>query len=138
MTVASKQRLDFGGHIAVALSLPGETTHIPHPLFHAVFRLVKILLPGLDNSDVAVLAILSFLLPQSLIVFSLLSRGAARPHPQFLLVMVSLGLTILSPIAIWTNKWMIGYLNPIVYHNPTLLALRPFRDSHVDTAIARL
>ena len=126
MTVASRQFTDFGSHIAVALSLPGETTHISYPLFHAAFRLVKILLPGLDNSDVAVLAILSFLLPQSLIVFSLLSSGAARPHPQFLIVMVSLGLTILSPITIWTHKLMLGYVNPIVYHNPTILALRLF------------
>ena len=136
MTVASRQRVDFGTHVAVALSLPGETTFVSHPLFHAMFRLVKILLPGLDNSDVAVLALLSFLLPQSLIVFSLLSRSAARQHSQFLIVVVSFGLTILSPITIWTHKLMLGYVNPNRVSQSDHTCFASFRDTHVFTAIA--
>ena len=124
MMRASQETRDFGAHISVALKLPEKATHVSHVLFPAIFKGYKALFPGAENTDIALTAVLTVLLPLPLIVFHLLSKAAEGRLRPLLLVCLSLGITIAAPITLWTNETMIGYINPIVYHSPTLITVR--------------
>lgn len=126
MEAATERYTDFGYHIGVAEGLPHEVTHISHVLYHSIYRLLKYWLPNFDSSDIALLAILVFTIPLPLIVFSILRRNCPELISTLGILLLSVGLTIASPITFWANYLMIGYINPIVYHNPTLIALRLF------------
>lgn len=126
MEAASQRFMDFGIHITIAEALPQESTHVSHVLFHAVYRLLKNWLPQSESSDIALMAIMVFILPLPMILFSILQRSCAGLIPALGIQILSLGLTLASPITFWVNYPMIGYINPIVYHNPTLIALRLF------------
>ena len=117
---------DYGHHIDVALALPESVKHISHVLYHAAFLLIRILLPSLTLQLAAVAALLTFMLPVPLIALWLFRKAANDALPDSLLMAFSLSLTIMAPVTIWTNHYMIGYFNPIVYHNPTMIALRLF------------
>ena len=126
MTVASKRNIDFGIHSKIAEALPQEVTHVSHILYHAVYRLLRYWLPTVDSSEIALLAILVFILPLPMIVFSLTKKHSAGTISIFAIVFLTFGLTIASPITFWANDYMIGYVNSLVYHNPTLFAVRLF------------
>ncbi len=126
MGVASERRLDFGSHIEFAEALPQAVNKLTHVLYHAVYRLLKVWLPQLESSDIALLAIMVFMIPLPLIIFSILKRHCAGLIAAQGILLLSVGLTIASPITFWADYVMIGYINPIVYHNPTLIALRLF------------
>ncbi len=124
--VASKHVVDFGSHIWIAEDLPEKVKHVSYVLYHAAYRLLKYFLSTIDSPDIALLAILIFILPLPMIIFSLLfkpSEGSVSVHA---ILVLSITLTIVAPITFWTNEAMIGYINPVVYHNPTLIALRLF------------
>ena len=123
---ASRFYNDIGHHIEIALALPGDARRVTHVLFHALLLLIHRLLPLVSLPDASVIALLLFMLPVPLIAFSLLKKAANDTVPESLLMAFSLGLTVLSPVTIWTNHYMIGYFNQIVYHNPTMIALRLF------------
>ncbi len=126
MNFAAEQFMDFGAHIKIADALPQKVTHVSYVLFHAIYRLLRRLVPTIDSPDIAHLAIMFFILPLPMIIFSLLFNHSAGTIPVFAIALLSVALTIVAPITIWTNVPMIGYINPIVYHNPTLIALRLF------------
>jgi hypothetical protein len=126
MQRASVKRPDFGLHIERALGFPHETGGVVHVLFHAVFLSVHHIAPTVAQTDAALVAILVFMLPVPLMVFALLRKAAGGTLPTAVLIALSLALTILAPITIWFNRFMIGYINPIVYHNPTSIAAQLF------------
>ena len=126
MSRASNLQTDFGIHIRWAINLPETTDHVVHVLFHSVFLVTHRVLPAFTLTQAALAAILLFMLPLPLIVFAFFKKAAEATLPDPLLMALSLGLTIMSPITIWTNVFMLGYMNPIVYHNPTSIALRLF------------
>ncbi len=123
---ASQFLHDYGNHIKLALELPESARRINHVFYHAVFLLAHRLLPSLLLPQAAVAAILTFMLPVPLMAFSIFKKAANQSLPDWLLMAFALGLTILAPVTIWTNSFMLGYFNPIVYHNPTIIALRLF------------
>ena len=123
---ATSNHADFGIHIEFAMNLPSEATPVSHVLFHAIFLIYHRLFSNVALSDVALVAILTTMLPLPLILFALLKKAAGNTIPLCVLVLLSLGLSIMSPVTIWTNQWMIGYVNSIVYHSPTLIAVRLF------------
>ena len=110
----------------MALAFPEQIRPASHVLFHAIFLLVHRLLPHVADPHAAVLAILPVMMPLPLLIFAMFKKSASNSLPDSVLMALSLGLTIMSPITIWTNAWMIGYINPIVYHNPTTIAVRLF------------
>ncbi len=123
---ASQFLHDYGNHIKLALELPESARRINHVFYHAVFLLAHRLLPSLLLPQAAVAAILTFMLPVPLMAFSIFKKAANQSLPDWLLMAFALGLTVLAPVTIWTNSFMLGYFNPIVYHNPTIIALRLF------------
>ena len=117
---------DYGAHIEIALALPEKVKHVSHVLFSALFLLIHRLLPSLTLPHAQVAAVLIFMLPVPLIAFSVLKQATKGALPDSLLMLLSLSLTVLAPVTIWTSPSMVGYLNPIVYHNPTAIAVRLF------------
>ena len=126
MKRASAIKVDFGLHIEIALAFPHEVTYITHALFHAIFLSIHRIAPSVSHTDVALAAILLVMLPVPLIVFALLRKAADDSLSTAVLIALALALTILAPITIWFNRNMLGYINPIVYHNPTSIAARLF------------
>lgn len=125
MSHASRFTVDFGLHIILALKMPDKLEHVSAPLFHAIFLSMHRLM-GLSHQDAALAAILLAMVPVPLIAFALFRRCAGEYIAAEVLMAVALGLTIMSPITIWMQKNMIGYVNQMVFHNPTSITLRLF------------
>lgn len=64
--------------------------------------------------------------PVPVVVYSMFKMAVGDTLPDFVIIALSLGLSVMAPITIWSNRFMIGYFNPIVYHSPTLIAVRLF------------
>ncbi|MCY4073337.1 MAG: hypothetical protein OXG60_18760 [Chloroflexi bacterium] len=126
MGAASLHFTDFGIHIWIAEGFPEKVTHVSHVMYHATYRLLKYFLPTIDSPDIALLAIMVFILPLPMIIFSHLFNHSAGTISVYVILLLSIALTIVAPITFWTSESMIGYINPVVYHNPTLIALRLF------------
>lgn len=116
---------DFQAHVKHALALPDQVTHISGVLFHADFLFFHRIL-GLPQQPAVLVAILLVMVPVPLIAFALFKRSAGRHLPDSVLMAFALGLAIIAPITIWTDEFMLGYLNPIAYHNPTSITARLF------------
>ena len=125
MHYASRINGDFGLHIRLALQMPHELDQISAPLYHAAFLLVY-RFADVARQDAALVAILLVMVPVPLIAFAIFRRCAGERLPDALLMAVAFGMAIMSPITIWANPYMLGYLNPIVYHNPTSIMVRLF------------
>ena len=126
MKSASQTEVDFGLHIEFALELPHTRMIVNHVLFHAIFLSVHHIAPSVPHTDVALAAILLVMLPVPLMVFALLRKAAGDSLSITVLIALSLALTIVASITIWSNRYMLGYINPIVYHNPTSITARLF------------
>ena len=126
MTRATAAKADFGKHITKALALPDSTGHVVHVLYHAIFLSIHELAPSMPYETVALWAILLVMLPVPIMAFALLRKAAGDALPANALIAVSFALTILAPIAVWPSRAMLGYMNPIVYHNPTSITARLF------------
>ena len=126
MKSASQRDVDFVTHIRIAQALPHSTHFVNHVLFHAIFRSIHHIAPSVPRTDAALLAILLVMLPVPLMVFALLRKAAGDSLSITVLIALSLALTIVASITIWLNRFMLGYINPIVYHNPTSITARLF------------
>ena len=131
MWIALTKSVDFELHYRGAIELPGPTTALPfqlsHVLFHAVIKIFQQLSPAFSRDAVLFLSILTFMQLLPVIIFLLLKRSARTRLPEVALIALTLGLIIAAPVTFWyDNKHMIGYINSMVYHNPTFLALRLF------------
>ena len=126
MIRATSAWTDFGKHIERALNFPTVTDHVLHVLFHAIFVLVRQIAPFLAHTTAALAAILLVMLPVPLMAYALLKRAAGDAVPASMLKSLAIALTILAPITIWTDRFMLGYMSPMVYHNPTSVTARLF------------
>lgn len=116
---------DFQAHIKRVLSFPYQLEDISDVLFHADFLFFHRIL-GLSQQPAVLAAILLVMAPVPLIAFALFKRSAGEHLPDGILMASALGLAVIAPITIWTDEFMLGYLNPIVYHNPTSITARLF------------
>lgn len=116
---------DFQAHIERALAFPHELNDISNVLFHADFLFFHRIL-GLPQQPAVLVAILLVMTPVPLIAFALLKRSAGDDLSDGMLMALSLCLAVIAPVTIWTDQFMLGYLNPIVYHNPTSITARLF------------
>ena len=124
-----RESRDMSNHYVRAIELPAETTHhaVGHVLYHAVVKVARSLLPAAAKETVTVISVMIFLLPLPVIIFLLLRKTVSGRLPDLFTGGLALGLTIAAPITIWVDdRHMIGYINSIVYHNPTIIALRLF------------
>ena len=120
---------DYENHYRRAMELPAQTTNraVGHVLYHAVVKVYRGLLPAAAGPDIQLISVLSFMLPLCPMIFLLLKRSAGGTLPDKFTGALALGLALAAPVTFWVdNKFMIGYVTPIVYHSPTYIALRPF------------
>ena len=66
------------------------------------------------------------MLPVPLVAFALLKKAAGEALPTAILMSLAIALTIMAPITIWADRFMLGYISPMVYHNPTSVTARLF------------
>lgn len=116
---------DFQAHIERALAFPYKLENTSNVLFHADLLFFHRIL-GLPHQPAVLVAILMVMVPVPLIAFALFKRSAGEDLSDGILMTFSLGLAIIAPITIWTDQFMLGYLSPIVYHNPTSITARLF------------
>ena len=129
MRVATSDSLDFRDHIQMAEDFPDKVTHVTHALFHGTYRFIAAVAPeNTAPSRSALIAALVFMLPLPMVLFWLLRRFAGASLPDWLTAALAIGLTLMAPVTLGAgaDSHMNGYINTIVYHNPTLLAMRLF------------
>ncbi len=118
---------DYRNHSRRAYQFPETSSHVSHVLLHAVIRAYDGLFNTAPRSDIMLLAMLTVLLPQPLIAFSVLKRAAKNHFPTAVIALLSLSMAIVTPITLWLDDvYMIGYLNPTIFHNPTFIVVRLF------------
>jgi hypothetical protein len=103
----------------------------PHFLYHRVVA-VFALVPHLDFANAALAATLGFYILLSLVLYHLV-RGvltcSAAPSASLAAVLITLALMLVSHITLFTwdqRDLYLGYIGINVYHNPTMVALKPF------------
>ena len=126
---AAQDRPDYREHVRENLKLlRGETSHVSHLLYFGAFVFYASAVPQADISlsTISYAAVMTFIVPLPLVILAFLKRISRNQLSDPLLVALSMGLALAAPITIWPSEFMIGYFNSIVYHNPTLIALRLF------------
>ncbi len=126
---AAQDRPDYREHARENLKLvSGESSPVSHLLYFGASVFYANVIPRADISlpTVSFAAVMTFIVPLPLVILAFLKRMSRNQISDRLLVALSLGLALAAPTMIWPSEFMIGYLNSIVYHNPTLIALRLF------------
>lgn len=126
---AAQNRPDYREHVLENLRIQqGEASPVSHLLYYGVFVLYASAVPqaGFPLAIVSYATVMTFIVPLPLVILAFLKRISRSQLPDRLLVALSMGLALAAPITIWPSEFMIGYFNSIVYHNPTLIALRLF------------
>jgi len=91
--VAAQLYVEFGNHIETAENLPHIVKRVSYVLYHATYRLIKSFLPTIHNPDIALLAIMVFILPLPMIIFSLSRKHSKGTISVYALLLLSVALT---------------------------------------------
>jgi len=122
---------DYSWHFGAARKMSEEGRLVPHPLFHLLTIAVKAAVPALDWWMAGLATVLFFYLWLATIIVRLsLARVVMGPLVlrALLAVGLSLGLMILGPVSLMTwsrHNLYLGYIGVNVYHNPTVIILKP-------------
>lgn len=133
---------DYGFHVQWAQTM-AETRSIPFPhfLYHLLVVIGRLLIP-VDNIAVSGRPISSYFISAfavttmlyvalSLVVYGMLRAaftGGVSAAAALAVVAAAIGLMIASPITLFTfqiRNLYYGYIVPSVYHNPTIVLLKP-------------
>ncbi len=119
----SRQYTDFGAHLEFAASLIRTgSTSLPHFVFEYGVAFFYAL--GLSLTQGAVLLSLIAMVSTAGVIF-LIIKGDADPP---LAALLSFALLLVGPLSLITLpdlELYLGYMTPNVYHNPTLILLKP-------------
>ncbi len=119
----SRQYTDFGAHLEFAASLIRTgSTSLPHFVFEYGVALFYAL--GMSLTQGAVLLSLVAMVSTAGVIFLIL-RGDTDPPLAALLSFAFLLVGPLSLITLPDLELYLGYMTPNVYHNPTLILLKP-------------
>jgi len=104
---------------------------IPHFLYEFLILAVHSILPGFGLMESSFVVVLMFYLFLPALLFFLIRR-TFPPAPSYFAVIASgflaLSLAIITPVTLYTlpkRDLYFGYIGMAVYHNPTMLILRP-------------
>ena len=126
---AAQDRPDYREHAQENLRIQeGEGSPVSHILYYSAFILYSSVVQQTDYplAIVSFAAVMTFIVPLPLVILAYLRRTSQGQLSGWLLIALSMGLAIAAPVTLWPSEFMIGYFNSIVYHNPTLIALRLF------------
>lgn len=120
---------DYIIHTDYALNVikAGQFGHISNILYHLVVIFFNKLFPLVSNSTLSTLAVVSVVLLLGISIFKLLKNEAERLISDPVIALLTISLLIISPIIVWVNlPFLMGYINPTIYHSPTQNFLRLF------------
>jgi hypothetical protein len=135
MVVEVHESADYSDHILDAQSWLETGSTIkprPHFLYHSLLIGVHWLIPGGSVSTSAVVVGVIFYVVLGSIIYLVMRPLFADWSPLFgiaIAFVLTLGLMLVSPInllTIPTRNLYLGYIAPHVYHNPTMVILKPF------------
>lgn len=130
------RQTDYGAHIGFAQTLldTGDFSHfvstIPHFLYHALVIGGHFVVPTASLTVVGFAVALGLYVILGLVIYGFLRLILGKPHTTvfcLLYVGLTLILMLVGPIIILTPEvpYLVGYLSPHVYHNPTMVTLKP-------------
>lgn len=121
----TKSGYDYLTHMRLAVKmLETGTVIVPHFLFHLSVIVVS-LFSAEYVSDATVLVLLLTVMATAAIVALILNKEC--PNPAMVLLMTT-ALLIAAPVTIlapFDKHLYLGYISPNVFHNPTILMLKP-------------
>lgn len=128
---------DFEPHrVYIERMLAGDTSvwgEVPNWLYHVPIVALERLLPQVEVTTIVVLVALAWYWLLALVIYALLRRALLKQADDLLtmrgavLTIISTwALTVVTPVFLFTlDNMYFGYLNPYVYHNPTMIPVRP-------------
>lgn len=123
---------DYTGHIAFAMLIEsGEPITIPHILYHIlIIALVKIF-PFLGYIFASVIINLISCITLPILLYRIIRPfiSSSFHNPSLITLVLVIGLLTVSHINIFSlqdKNIFIGYIPANLYHNPTLILLKPF------------
>ncbi len=126
------QKGDWGIHISAAYDIMNHGTLISHFLFHVALIIIHYLSIGLisiDNAAVVLVVIIIWCI--CLVVWNICARAISQPGflvGAILLVTFSAPIALLYPL---DGHLYTGYFATNVFHNPTVLMVKPFALLHL-------
>ncbi|HEC21372.1 MAG TPA: hypothetical protein ENI95_00485, partial [Chloroflexi bacterium] len=130
--VAFATQGDFRVHMGIAWTWR-ETGHLtwPHFLYHLLTILLSYLMPG-GSLNIAgfTISMLAYVALGMVIYDAVCGAVASRRGKcvSVLSLIITLSLMLVSPVNLFTlpiRNLYLGYISPTVYHNPTLILLKP-------------
>jgi hypothetical protein len=102
----------------------------PHFLYHVLTAASFLLIPGGDIYVAGVRVMTLAYLALIIIIYWQMRRMSQLPDTRFVLIasaVLTLGLMLIAPLTFFTpdNRYL-GYFAPHVYHNPTIILMKPF------------
>jgi hypothetical protein len=118
---------DLPNHIQFAQSIAAGGPYIPHSGFHRTILALSSL-SGLSLADAAVVVLASFVTLTALIIYITLHRTLASAHLPGLVLFLTAAMMLVTAIYVpfFNSKVYLGQGSPNVWHNPTILAAKPF------------
>jgi hypothetical protein len=106
----------------------------PNFLYHLGILALHFIFPAMNITALVVIVSLAWYWLLAVAIYSVLSdvfivhhgRDISRPYSIFIIIGTTLALLVITPITFLTpeNQYF-GYMTPYVYHNPTMIPLRP-------------
>ncbi len=121
---------NFIVHALTGQSIDAFLATVPHFLFHATVVLAYRVLAGISLPGAVFIVTLGYYIAGALALYWLLGRLAGRAETYrrgLLYAALALILILVAPVNLLTpdNRYM-GYIPTSAYHNPTIVALKPF------------
>jgi len=118
---------DYDVHAGIAARLAESgSLEVPHPLFHGLVIVARAVVPG---ADLVLAALLVALAAQAaLVALTFAALRAVRPLPAATAGALALLLALVEPVNFLSPEGRpayFGYFFPNVWHNPTVVLLRP-------------
>jgi hypothetical protein len=118
---------DYDVHAAIAAEMAASgQADVPHPLYHWLAIATQAVVP---HADFALACLLVALAAQAaMVAVTFIALRAAHPTGVMVPAIGALALSIVSPVNAFTpegREAYFGYFFPNVYHNPTVVLLRP-------------
>jgi hypothetical protein len=118
---------DLPAHLGIAQSVAAGGPYVPHSGFHRTILALSSL-SGLSLADSAVVVLASFVTLLALTIYMALHRTLASTHLPGLVLFLTAAMMLVAAIYVpfFNSKVYLGQGSPNVWHNPTILAAKPF------------
>jgi len=115
---------DYPAHIAFARRLGTEPVTMPHVLFHLLVAALARTIPRFSWNEAGIMVVVALQIATALTIAAYFSLAGLR---QSLWVWLTVAVMMSAPLLpAMADVLLTGYFPANAYHNPTLVAVRPF------------